>query len=197
MPTISIIIPTLNEADTVQYLIEYLQEHGGDLLWEIIVSDGGSTDDTANLALQCGAKVFRSPEKGRAAQMNYGAAHATGDVFYFIHADTFPPVSFVHDILEAVEAGYSFGRYRTKFNSNSKILLLNAWFTRFDLLICYGGDQTLFMAKELFEKLKGFNGQMRIMEDYDIVVRAKALDGKYKIFKKTALISARKYETNS
>jgi len=197
MSTISIIIPTYNEATTIVKLISFLQTFGSECINEVIVSDGGSTDETLLLAEKNGAKTYLSPEKGRAAQMNYGAAHATGDIFYFIHADTLPPVSFAKDILEAIEAGYHFGRYRTKFDADKKILLFNAWFTRFDLFICYGGDQTLFIQKNLFEKLKGFNSHMRIMEDYDIVVRAKKLHAKYRIFKKTALVSARKYETNS
>ncbi len=108
-----------------------------------------------------------------------------------------PPVSFATDIQEAVDGGYAFGRYQTKFDSPKKILLFNAWFTRFDLFICYGGDQTLFMRKELFQKINGFNSQMRIMEDYDIVVRAKEQKMPYKIFKKATLVSARKYDTNS
>lgn len=194
---ISIIIPTLNEAAVIVSLIDFLNKHSNGLLKEIIVSDGGSTDETANLALEAGARLVNAPVKGRSAQMNFGAGIANGDILYFLHADTFPPASYAIDIIEAVKTGYSFGRYRTKFDSNKKILWLNAWFTRFDLFICYGGDQTLFMVKQLFNEIGGFNKDMRIMEDYDIVVRAKKLKEKYKIFSKPALVSARKYETNS
>lgn len=197
MHSISIIIPTLNESGNIRELIRFLMDHGGSYIKEIIVSDGGSTDNTVLLAKEAGAVVVISLVKGRAGQMNSGAAQASGDIFYFVHADTFPPVSFARDIQEAVEAGYAFGRYRTKFDSPKKILLFNAWFTRFDLFICYGGDQTLFIQKALFQKIQGFNSQMRIMEDYDIVVRAKEQKARYKIFKKAALVSARKYETNS
>lgn len=194
---ISIIIPTLNEAAVIVSLIDFLNKHSNGLLKEIIVSDGGSTDETANLALEAGARLVNAPVKGRSAQMNFGAGIANGDILYFLHADTFPPASYAIDIIEAVKTGYSFGRYRTKFDSNKKILWLNAWFTRLDLFICYGGDQTLFMVKQLFNEIGGFNKDMRIMEDYDIVVRAKKLKAKYKIFSKPALVSARKYETNS
>lgn len=197
MQHISIIIPTYNEADGIGKLVQYLQEHGGSQVKEIIVSDGGSRDDTMSIATAAGAFATLSPHKGRAAQMNHGASLATGTVFYFVHADTFPPVSYASDIMAAIHAGYTFGRYRTQFDSNKKILLFNAWFTRFDLFICYGGDQTLFIDHELFQQIGGFNGSMRIMEDYDIVTRAKSTGARYKIFSSAALVSARKYETNS
>lgn len=197
MQHISIIIPTYNEADGIGTLIQYLQEHGGNHIKEIIVSDGGSVDDTISIATAAGAIATLSPDKGRAAQMNHGASIATGSIFYFVHADTFPPVTYASDILTAINSGYGFGRYRTKFDSDKKILLFNAWFTRFDLFICYGGDQTLFMQRTLFDQIGGFNGSMRIMEDYDIVTRAKSTGARYKIFSSAALVSARKYETNS
>lgn len=197
MQHISIIIPTYNEADGIGTLIQYLQEHGGNHIKEIIVSDGGSVDDTISIATAAGAIATLSPDKGRAAQMNHGASIATGSIFYFVHADTFPPVTYASDILTAINCGYAFGRYRTKFDSDKKILLFNAWFTRFDLFICYGGDQTLFMQRTLFDQIGGFNGSMRIMEDYDIVTRAKSTGARYKIFSSAALVSARKYDTNS
>ena len=62
--------------------------------------------------------------------------------------------------------------------------------------MCYGGDQTLFIRKELFETIGGFNETMLIMEDYEIVTRARQ-QAKYKIIQKGALVSARKYDTNS
>lgn len=197
MQDISIIIPTYDEADGIGTLIQYLQEYGGSYVKEIIVSDGGSMDHTISIATAAGAIATLSPDKGRAAQMNHGASIATGSIFYFVHADSFPPVTYASDILTAINCGYAFGRYRTKFDSDKKILLFNAWFTRFDLFICYGGDQTLFMQRTLFDQIGGFNGSMRIMEDYDIVTRAKSTGARYKIFSSAALVSARKYDTNS
>ncbi|MBL0883949.1 MAG: TIGR04283 family arsenosugar biosynthesis glycosyltransferase [Chitinophagaceae bacterium] len=197
MQHISIIIPTYNEADGIGKLVQYLQEHGGSHVKDIIVSDGGSIDDTMSVAAAAGAIATLSSDKGRAAQMNHGASIATGSIFYFVHADTFPPVTYALDILTAINSSYAFGRYRTKFDSDKKILLFNAWFTRFDLFICYGGDQTLFMQRKLFDQIGGFNSSMRIMEDYDIVTRAKSTGARYKIFSSAALVSARKYDTNS
>lgn len=195
--SISIIIPTFNEASVIDKLVGFLISNNNGMVKEIIVSDGGSTDETVELATKAGAQVVTSPQKGRSAQMNYGASCATGDILYFIHADTCPPASFATDIMQAIQDGYSFGRYRTKFDSSQKILLFNAWFTRFDLFICYGGDQTLFMDRKLFEQIGGFNTSMRIMEDYDIIIRAKSTGARYRIFPSAALVSARKYETNS
>jgi rSAM/selenodomain-associated transferase 2 len=193
---LSIIIPTYNEAENIGILINYLKKHSPENSVEIIISDGGSIDKTVKVAKEAGAAAVVSPKKGRAAQMNYGASMAKGETLYFIHADTFPPESFVLDIEDAVKRGFQIGRYQTRFDSDKFILKLNAFFTRFDLFVCYGGDQTLFMTKQLFNQINGYKEDMLIMEDYDIVSRAKRT-GKYKIMKKSALVSARKYETNS
>lgn len=192
---ISIIIPTYQEADNITQLVCYLKTHA-DKDTEIIVSDGGSKDATLSLAEAAGAIALLSTQKGRAAQMNYGASMAKGSIFYFIHADTLPPAGFCSDINKAVADGFDLGRYRTRFNTDKYILQLNAFFTRFDLFVCYGGDQTLFIKKELFESIKGFDTGMQIMEDYDITVRARK-KGRYRIFSKDTLVSSRKYDGNS
>ena len=193
---ISIIIPTLNEGENIFKLVSYLKSCVYHQNIEIIVSDGQSTDDTVLLARKGGAKAISSPIKGRAYQMNYGASIASAPVLYFLHADTFPPKTFISDISDAVNHGFPLGRYRTKFTSNSLLLKINAFFTRFDFNVCRGGDQTLFITKDLFQTIQGFNADMNIMEDYDLVNRARKL-GKYKIFNNCALVSARKYQSNS
>ena len=194
--TISIIIPTYNEADNVGKLIRHLIAHSNSSLVDIIVSDAGSGDDTMSIAKQAGANAVLSSGKGRAAQMNYGAGIAKGDVLYFIHADCLPPPEFMSDIQQAIQAGYNMGRYCTKFNSDKTILKINAWFTYFDFFICMGGDQTLFIKKSFFAQCKGFREDMKIMEEFEFCKRARKL-GKYKILNGEALISARKYDTNS
>ncbi|MEJ8816522.1 TIGR04283 family arsenosugar biosynthesis glycosyltransferase [Lacibacter sp. H407] len=193
---ISVIIPVYNEEQTIAALVTYLKQHGGSLLEEIIVCDAASTDATKDEAAKAGATVVVSPQKGRGAQLNYGASRASGSVFYFVHADVFPPQSFAADIQQAIRDGFALGRYRTKFNSNKWFLSINAWFTRFDWFICYGGDQTLFITKELFQSTGGYRNDMRVMEDYEFVKRARQ-QGRYKILRKSALISARKYDKNS
>ena len=193
---ISIIIPAYNEAASIGNLVGYLKKSAGTSAIEIIVSDGGSTDETAAIATGAGAMVLHSPRKGRAAQMNFGASVASGDVFYFIHADCIPPAGFVSDINNALQQNFDTGRYYTQFLSNSLLLKLNAYFTRFDIFLCYGGDQTFFIKKPLFTKLNGFDETKLIMEDYDITERARKM-GRYKIMNKPVLVSARKYEANS
>ncbi len=193
---ISIIIPTFNEAGNIGKLVCYLLSCDKGNHTEIIVSDGGSSDNTMDIAMQAGATAILSPQKGRAVQMNHGATAASGEILYFVHADTIPPNSFIDDILEAVKNGFALGRYRTRFDNPRWLLKCNAFFTRFDLFICYGGDQTLFISKPIFDALSGFDQEMLIMEEYDFVSRARK-KGRYKIMQKEVLVSARKYESNS
>lgn len=192
---ISIIIPTFNEANVVANLISYLRQDTAADAVEIIISDGGSTDNTIQIARQGGATALLCPTKGRAAQMNFGATVAKGDIFYFLHADCFPPRGFIADIKTAAKNGYDAGRYQTVFMGNDWRLFVNAFFTRFDLFICYGGDQTLFVTRRLFSLIKGYDESKLIMEDYDITHRLKQ-QGKYKILPKAALVSTRKYKNN-
>ena len=194
--TISIIIPVYNEAQIIGKLLDHLKRHGGIHVVELIVCDGGSTDDTIAVAEAAGAIVRKSPVAGRASQMNFGAAAAVGDVLYFVHADSFPPVTFASDILNAINKGYDLGRYRSSFDSKSWLLKLNAWLTRFDFFMCMGGDQTLFIRHQLFNIYQGFNGSMRIMEEYEFCERVRKT-GRYIILAGEVKISARKYDTNS
>lgn len=194
--TVSIIIPTYNEEKNIGSLIKFLVDKKNNSITDIIVSDGGSKDSTIKLAMQAGANVITSPKKGRAAQMNYGAQKACGEILYFIHADCLPPESFCDDIQQAILQGYDMGRYRTRFLSDKKMLKINSWFTRFDLFICMGGDQTLFIKKSLFNKYGGFNEEMSIMEEYDFCKKARCFS-RYKILKGEVLISDRKYNSNS
>ncbi|MEO7210922.1 MAG: TIGR04283 family arsenosugar biosynthesis glycosyltransferase [Chitinophagaceae bacterium] len=193
---LSIIIPTLDEGESIEKLVRYCFAHKNVHDIEVIVADAGSKDDTVPKALSAGAIIIQCPEKGRSAQMNFSAQFANGDVLYFVHADSFPPTSFAIDISKAINNGYALGRYRTKFDTSSLLLKLNAFFTRFDLFMCYGGDQTLFIQKKLFDCIEGFDQKMLILEEYDLVERARQ-KGKYKIFPGKALISTRKYKMNS
>jgi rSAM/selenodomain-associated transferase 2 len=192
---ISIIIPVFNEAENIGKLVKYLKRFGKDTLMEIIVVDGGSSDHTMSTAYDAGAKSVISPEKGRAAQMNYGASLAKSDLLYFVHADTLPPETYISDISNAVETGFDLGRYLSTYDSKSCLLILNAVLSRLDTFGGMGGDQTLFITKDLFQKTGGFDGTMKIMEEFEFCARARK-QGKYKIIKKPVLISARKYDTN-
>ena len=193
---ISIVIPTLNEEENIEKLVPYLQSCCSNRVIEIIVADCGSQDRTRELAASFGAKVITSSCKGRSVQMNAGAASAKYDILYFVHADSVPPKQFCDDIINAVSAGYEFGRYQTKFEGNKWLLKINAFFTRFDWFMCYGGDQTLFVTTSLFKRIGGYKNELIIMEEYEFAQRAKAF-ARYKIFNDVTLVSIRKYQANS
>lgn len=195
--SISIIIPTYNEANNIARTVEHLRKHGGTSVLEILVVDGGSTDDTVRLATGAGAQVLISPEKGRAAQMNFGAQHSTGEVLYFVHADTLPPVSFVQEIESACEQGWQLGNFRYRFDSESWLLRFNASFTRLPYMFCQGGDKTLFVRRKLFFDLCGYDPRFVIMEEYDFFRRAQKAGHQWVVLPPPCLVSARKYEKNS
>ena len=194
--TISVIIPTLNESQYLVQRIEFIKNFGGEAVIEIIVVDGQSSDETRTVAAGAGAEVLTSPISSRAAQMNYGARLAKGEVLYFVHADVQLIPSFVQDIQEVLKAGYVAGCYRYRFDVDKMMLKVMAFFTRFDGIMCRGGDQTLYVKKEAFEALKGFDEYYTIMEDYDFIIRLKK-NHKFKVIQKEVVVSARKYEMNS
>lgn len=194
--TISVIIPTLNEAENLAILLPYLKQYSQNHIKEIIVVDGGSSDETMKVALAEKVVVQVSLQKGRAIQMNYGANIATGDILYFVHADTLPPKSFVSDILVSVRNDFPVGCFRFRFNSDKMLLKINAYFTRFDRIICRGGDQTLFVTKALFDKIGGYKNDFIIMEDFDFILRVQKV-ARFKIIPRNAIVSARKYDKNN
>lgn len=193
---ISIIIPTYNEAENIGGVIDYLLQSTENSIAEIIVSDGGSNDDTISRAEAKGALVLKSPVAGRAGQMNYALEHTTGDILYFVHADCRPPESYVGDIIRAVGDGYDCGSFRTAFDSDKYLLRINAFFTRFNYLFFRGGDQSIFVTRSLMDKVGLYKENMLIMEDYDFIERIQK-HGKFKLIPKSTLVSARKYDENS
>lgn len=121
---------------------------------EIIVAYGGSNDATEQRVRATGVTFLKSPKKGRAAQMNAGAAIAKAAVLYFLHADSFPPVGFTTTILQKIKKGYGSGCYRLQFDFKHWFLKLNCWFTRFDVNAFRLGDQSLFLKREVFEHIR-------------------------------------------
>lgn len=193
---ISVIIPTLNEAENISTLIQHLKANSGHSDIEIIVSDAKSEDHTAEIASKMGVITISTKKASRAHQMNEGAKIAKGDILYFVHADAKPPKSFVQDIQQSVHSGNDFGCYRFKFDSKSPLLAVNSFFTRFKFLWCRGGDQTLFIKKSIFNENRGFNEEYILMEDFELIKRLWK-NYRFGIIPKSVLVSARKYEFNS
>jgi rSAM/selenodomain-associated transferase 2 len=192
---ISIIIPTYNEAEQVAETISKTNAANNEHQIEIIVVDGGSTDETIPIALGSNAITIVSDKKGRAAQMNKGASVAKGDVLYFLHADSIPPKNFTGSILNAVNKNFSSGCFRLSFDHSHWFLKANCWFTRFDVNAVRFGDQSLFVTKDVFQKIGGFNESLLMMEDQEIIHRIKKY-GRFKVMNDYVTTSARKYLDN-
>ncbi len=190
---ISCIIPTLNEEAHVGRLVRWLRQCSLSELVEVIVVDGKSTDATIYEAREAGAEVFTTEIRSRAHQMNLGAKVAKGDILYFVHADAMPPKCCFEEVLNAVESGHQIGGFRFRFDSDKWILKFNSYMTRFNITSFRGGDQSIFIQKNLFEKLNGYDESYVIMEEYDLLRRVKAMGIKYHLIQKDVLVSARKY----
>lgn len=192
---ISIIIPAYNEAAGIGKLIGYLKQQLENFPHEILVADGQSTDGTAEVAIAAGAAVVACPEKGRSRQMNFGAKEATGELLYFLHADTFPPENFPQIILNAVTEGVDCGCFRLSFDLDHWFLNLNSWFTRFNVKYFRWGDQSLFVKREIFWAEGGFRDDLKIMEDQEMMIRL-LQKYRFEVLPFAVKTSARKYQEN-
>jgi rSAM/selenodomain-associated transferase 2 len=193
---ISVIIPVYNEENHITATVDLIRQRDVDkLISEIIISDGGSSDDTVRLANLTRSRVVNSPRKGRAAQMNYAAGLASNELLYFIHADTLPPNGYSTDIARSFNAGADAGCFMLKFDYNHWFLKTLCWFTRFDLDAFRYGDQSLFIRKNLFNQKNGFREDHIVMEDNELVRRIRK-KSKFVIIRLPVLTSARKYLAN-
>jgi len=189
---ISIIIPVLNESHIIESLLAHLKTHAlTNSIIETIIVDGGSNDNTVALAKKNDAIVLHS-EKGRAKQLNFGAKNALGDILYFLHADTLPPKGFDKLILNAVDQKHYTGCFRMQFDTKNIVLRFFGWLTRFNHVICRGGDQSLFITNQAFCDTKGFNEDYIIYEDSEFIKRLYKEVG-FVVLPKKVITSARKY----
>ena len=191
MNKISIVIPILNEAEGIISLLKYLITNSSkETVSEIIVVDGGSTDGSQNIVSKFKEATLLTSEKGRAKQMNLGAKHATGNILYFLHADSFPPENF--DVL-IIKNHTQAGCFRMQFNSTHWWLKLCSWFTQFNWRICRGGDQSLFITKSMFNSIGGYNENFTICED-SVITKELYKRKCFKVINKKLKTSARLYE---
>ena len=192
-PRISIIIPVLNEEACILRVLQFLTKNSQpNNIEEILVIDGGSKDNTVKIIKEYGVTVIKSP-RGRAKQMNFGAKNAKGDILYFLHVDTLPPRHFDESILQAVSDGHEVGCFQMRFDSDSRFLKFFAWFSRINHTVCRGGDQSLFITRELFFKAKGFNEDYIVYEDNEFIGRLYKKTY-FKILPQRVQTSARRYE---
>lgn len=139
---------------------------------EIIVVDGGSTDDSAEIARRAGVRLLRTPS-GRAIQMNVGARIARGDVLLFLHADTELPPAALEEALAALRSGrYVWGRFDVAFRDAGLVLRIVALLMnlRSRLTGIATGDQAIFVTHRAFRAVAGFPIQP-LMEDIELSKR--------------------------
>ena len=178
---ISVVVPVLNEAPGIVATLASLAplRAAGH---EVIVADGGSSDGTVALAAAQADEVVAAP-RGRARQMNAGAAQARGEVLLFLHADTRLPHDAAAQLQRALAAGAHWGRFDVRIEADAAARRAGRWmFPLVSALInlrsrlsgIATGDQAIFVRTSLFQQLGGYADQP-LMEDIELCRRLKAL----------------------
>ena len=191
MSMVSIIIPVLNEEKNIEKTLTQFNELKGDK--EIIVVDGGSRDNTKEIAERI-AKVIDS-EKGRANQMNKGAQKASGDILWFVHSDSVISKNSIEELKLAIDQEYVGGGFSLKFYDYNTLFMKYISITsnlRAKYLGLYFGDQGIFVKKSVFESLGGYPRQ-EIMEDWEFSLSMKKV-GKLKLISTPISTSSRRFK---
>ncbi|NMG05477.1 TIGR04283 family arsenosugar biosynthesis glycosyltransferase [Brasilonema sp. UFV-L1] len=186
MSNISIIIPTLNEASCLERTLRHLTIVVPPVR-EVLVIDGGSSDETVTIAQKAGVSVIAAKKRGRAAQMNQGAEIATGEILCFLHADTLVPddlVTVINETLvdETVAAGgfislmtgdqtTRWGVSLHNFVKSYYAPLLFRPHLFFQGLRLLFGDQVMFARRAHFWECGGFDSNLPIMEEADLCLK--------------------------
>jgi len=189
--TVSVIVPTLNEQGVLAPTLERARQPG---VQEIIVADGGSTDATLATAAHAADLVLAVP-RGRALQMNAGAARARGDLLLFLHADTLVPEGFARVAAAACQdPAVIGGRFDVDLEPSSPLLRLTGELMnrRSRLTRISTGDQAIFIRREVFERLGGY-ADIPLMEDIDLSRRMKRA-GRVTCLRQRVTTSARRWQ---
>jgi rSAM/selenodomain-associated transferase 2/rSAM/selenodomain-associated transferase 1 len=188
-PYLSVVIPALNEARTIGTVIQNVTSHD----CEVIVSDGGSSDQTAAIARSAGATVIQGMP-GRSRQQNAGAAAASGCVLLFLHADTLLPADYGEQVFTTLMdhrvVGGAF-RFRTDYDHWAMRIIEKTVQIRSTLFQMPYGDQGIFLPRAVFNKIGGFPATP-IAEDL-YLVRRLARRGRIAIAPGVALTSGRRW----
>lgn len=194
-PTISVVIPTLDEQARIEGCLRHLLEVPG--LTEIVVVDGGSSDRTVEMAGTFeDVRVLRGP-RGRGSQMNAGAAAATGDVLLFLHADVTLPRDAAAQVARLLDdPGTVAGAFRTWTVDDRRGSRWPApWLHLADLRSRYSrlpyGDQALFVRAAVFRELEGY-APVPLMEDLDLSRRLRVV-GRIRVAPVSVIVSGRRF----
>ncbi|MGD2112239.1 MAG: TIGR04283 family arsenosugar biosynthesis glycosyltransferase [Gammaproteobacteria bacterium] len=174
-PTISVVVPVLNETGTLAPSLQCLQALRG-RGHEVIVVDGGSSDDSMQEAAPLADRVLQVAS-GRARQMHAGALAAGGNVLWFLHADTLAPADADHQIQDALADGQgSWGWFDVRLAESRGLLACVAWLMnrRARLTGIATGDQGIFVQRTAYEQAGGFP-RIPLMEDIALCRRLKRL----------------------
>ena len=187
---VSVIIPTYNEESTIQRLLKSLSS---DNVSEVIVADGGSSDRTKELAQQYPVKVIECV-KNRALQMNEGARQAEGNTFLFLHADSILENNSFNPINQNINKGFIGGCYSQRIDSSKIIyrLIESSGNIRAKLSKIFYGDQAIFVRKDIFSKIGGFD-LVDIFEDVLFSKKLKRI-GRTTVLSQRVLNSPRRWE---
>lgn len=190
--TFSVVIPTLNESVNLRRCLDRIREQHPDV--EIIVVDGGSDDETVTIAVSENVAVYHS-RRGRGTQCNVGAAHASGNVVLFLHADTLLPRNGFEILNQYFEnSQVQVGTFRLGFDWSHWILKGYTQFTRFDSLFTRFGDQCIVVRSSFFRECGGFP-DWPLFEDVHLLQKARRKT-KVHCFPAAVITSARRYVNN-
>ncbi len=190
---LSIVIPVLNEAARLPTLLSGLQPLRARGV-ELIVADGGSGDCSRELAAPFVDRVIEAP-RGRARQMNAGAAEARGEVLLFLHADTTLPPDADALVLRAMNAGAAWGRFDVRIDGRSRWLpIVGALMNRRSRWTGIAtGDQAMFVRRAVFEQLGHFPDQP-LMEDIELSKRLLAAGHRPACLRERVTTSGRRWD---